>query len=38
MSIWDLVGWFALGTFVILSLIIIDIERRDYRARKKEED
>ena len=29
MSFWDIhIGWFALGLFVTLSLIIIDIERK----------
>ena len=32
---WDIhIGWFALGLFVTLGLIIIDIERRDYRERE----
>ena len=39
MSIWNiLIALGMLGTFVILSLVIIAIERRDYHARKKTED
>lgn len=38
MSIWNIdLGWFALGTFVILMLVVIAMERISYNERKEME-